>query len=403
MRIAFIHPRYPESDGTGASHSATQIVGSLSDRGHDVTVYCTEKPSEDTTDAFDTRYLDGSGYPGHPDLQTNSALQSRINEFGDFDILHSYLMSTIPAIASISRSSSVNSVVTLNAYGGICPKNDLRYLDKRECHSNGLLKCMYCSSLTSGGHDKHGRLKRTAYRVGRLELIRRAEKSHSDIDHFHALSPHIKETYGRFGYDAENITVVPNMLDERFLVENEADFRGPYRMLYVGYLHGHKGVDKLVPILKGLRDTSDKEFELTIVGDGARFSKIAQQAKEFGVEDKLIQKGHVEYSRLPSIYAEHDLFIYPGEWDEPFGRVFLEALATGTPVISSNVGSVDSIIGDAGIVTDGTIDSFVTAILNTTEQTSLLRMSENCDREIKRYEREKLVDQFESIYSEIES
>jgi archaellum biogenesis ATPase FlaH len=47
MEIAFIHPSWPGDEGTGATYTATQIVTGLAERGHDVTVYCTEKPSDE--------------------------------------------------------------------------------------------------------------------------------------------------------------------------------------------------------------------------------------------------------------------------------------------------------------------------------------------------------------------
>lgn len=42
------------------------------------------------------------------------------------------------------------------------------------------------------------------------------------------------------------------------------------------------------------------------------------------------------------------MFVYPGLLDEPFGRVLLEALATRTPILASDVGSTDYIVGPAG-------------------------------------------------------
>jgi hypothetical protein len=68
MQIAFIHPRFPSAEGTGATHSATQIVTGLADAGHDITVYCLEEPDKGAEiSGLKLRHL--SGHSKHPHTQ----------------------------------------------------------------------------------------------------------------------------------------------------------------------------------------------------------------------------------------------------------------------------------------------------------------------------------------------
>ncbi|WP_158589404.1 glycosyltransferase family 4 protein [Halococcus sp. IIIV-5B] len=400
MNTAFVHPSYPRGEGTGAAHSASRIVTGLVERGHDVTVYCTEQPPSglDVPDGMELVSLDLSGYPYHSGHQLNRALRDRMEEFDAYDLTHSYLMGAIPAMGDVATETSSATVVTLNAYGGVCPKNDLRYLDREPCTSNGLAKCTMCSLATSPGHDEFGTAYRAVSRLGDLKLVREGERKSHDIDGYHALSPHVESTYADFGFPEERITTIPNVLDERFCRPHGSDFEAPYDLLYVGSLDEHKGVDQLVPILARLNRRSSDAFQLTVVGDGGLRSELEAQTRSHGLESAVTFAGRVPNDDLPETYAAHDVFCYPGRWDEPFGRVFLEALATGTPTVASDVGSVGDIVGDGGRITDGTPDGFVDAILDLVRAGELRTVSEAAREKVEEYRAETVVPRFVALY-----
>lgn len=399
VKVGFVHPTYPQGEGTGATHSASRIVFELAGRGHDVTVYPWETPPDDATIDADVsvRSLDPSGYPYHSALQLDAALHDRIPEFDEYDVVHSYVMNAMPAMGAIAERTDAATVVTLNAYGAICPKNDLRYMDREPCTENGLAKCTACSLATSGGGEDSP-LYRSASRLGYLKLVREGERVADRIDAYHALSPHIAATYADFGFPPERLTVIPNILDERFRRPHEGDFEGPYDLLYVGSLAEHKGVDRLVPIVERLNRQVSEAVGLTVVGDGDLRSEMEHQAVESGLADHVTFTGWLPNDDLPAVFAAHDCFVYPGRWDEPFGRVFLEALATGTPVVASDVGSVVEIVGDAGVTTDGTVEGFVTALADLLAGDALSARSAAAAEEIEAYRTEAVVPQFEALY-----
>jgi glycosyltransferase involved in cell wall biosynthesis len=143
---------------------------------------------------------------------------------------------------------------------------------------------------------------------------------------------------------------------------------------------------------------SSEAFRLTVVGNGGLRSELEAQTRSHGLESAVTFAGRVPNDDLPGIYAGHDVFCYPGRWDEPFGRVFLEALATGTPTVASDVGSVGDIVGDGGRTTDGTPHGFVDAILDLVRAGELRTVSEAATRKVEEYRAETVVPRFVELY-----
>lgn len=401
MNIGFIHPSWPGSEGTGATHTATQIVDSLINRGHDIVVYCAETPPPDADLQLgvDVVALRKNLIP-HTNIALNRAVRSRINEFGQHDLVSSYLPSLIPALNDIAEETSASTVVTLNAYGCICPKNDLQYMDSRNCNSNRPSRCLPCLARTSHWSDDHSVPYQIASRLGNYSVIQSITPANLSIDGFHALSGHVKRTYASFDFPDERITVISNPVDNSFITPHKSKFIAPYSLLYVGYLEEQKGVE-LLPKMMSQLDNSEAEFNLTIVGDGGMRTQLEESAAKLGVQDAVDFLGHVSYNQLPTVYAHHDLFVYPGLWKEPFGRVFLEAMCAGTPVVATDVGAADEITGSAGVVTEPTATALAAEIESLVRQDLLTTLSQNTQTELKRYKPYRIGQQIQELYKSL--
>lgn len=395
MEIAFIHPRYPDSDGTGSTHDATQIIDTLRDLGHEVVPYCCAPPPGDVEWV---EVIDPGGVPPHTLTRLNRGVRARTSELSQFDVVHSYVP-LLPSLNELARSATV--VLTLESYKGLCPKMDLRYMDAERCRSNGTLKCTKCSILTSGGHADQGRLYRILSRMGDLRLINQVDPEEIRVDAFQAISPHVKDTFVEFGYPNDSIWVIPSILEEEFLVEHKSDFEPPFGLLYVGFLRESKGVQLLPAVVKRLDELADYDIHLTIVGDGPLRKKLKQQVRELGVADLVTFRGHVNHGDLPGIYAEHDLFVFPGLWEEPFGRVFMEAMAAGTPVVATNSGAARTIVGNAGKIVGSTTEELATEVHRAISDGELKKYAGNTRRQAERFRSESIGPQFDEMYEQV--
>jgi spore coat protein SA len=88
------------------------------------------------------------------------------------------------------------------------------------------------------------------------------------------------------------------------------------------------------------------QVEVSIAGDGekAYVDYLHQLARGSAARIRFL--GRVPHTELPAIYRSHDIFVFPSIWQEPFGLTHLEAMASGTPVISTDSGGHREFIKD---------------------------------------------------------
>lgn len=125
--------------------------------------------------------------------------------------------------------------------------------------------------------------------------------------------------------------------------------RRPY-VLYVGKLEPRKNLPVLIEAFSAI----SSEFpghQLVIVGNPGWDYEAVYQAARTALGKQIHFTGFVADTDLPTLYAAADLFVYPSSY-EGFGIPVLEAMACGTPVITSNVSSLPEVAGEAGLLVD---------------------------------------------------
>ena len=157
----------------------------------------------------------------------------------------------------------------------------------------------------------------------------------------------------------ERVVVVSEAADRRFHPMEPAevapilrtyDVQQPY-ILYVGALESRKNLPRLLEAYALLREWSP-QWRLVIVGARKwKFSPIFDAVQRLGLETHVTFTGYVEDEHLPALYAGADLFAFPSLY-EGFGLPVLEAMACGTPVVTSNASSLPEVAGDAALLVD---------------------------------------------------
>ncbi len=142
-----------------------------------------------------------------------------------------------------------------------------------------------------------------------------------------------------------------------------ADAPGQRTLLYVGRADPYKNIATLLQALARLRRDERMDVKLCIAGSpDPRYPEPAALAGKLGIAEAVEWTGYLSDEALVAAYRRADLLVHPSRY-EGFGLQILEAMACGTPVLSSNAGSLPEVVGDAGrMVGPDDTDAFVREI-----------------------------------------
>lgn len=119
---------------------------------------------------------------------------------------------------------------------------------------------------------------------------------------------------------------------------------------YIGRLVHYKGIGLLIEALAGLPETC----RLRIIGSGPDEGELRRLAAERGVAGRVEFLPAIPTTEVPAALAEMDVLALPSltqpNWIEQFGRILIEAMSCGVPVVGSNSGEIPNVVGEAGVV-----------------------------------------------------
>jgi glycosyltransferase involved in cell wall biosynthesis len=130
-------------------------------------------------------------------------------------------------------------------------------------------------------------------------------------------------------------------------------------VLSVGTLQPRKNFERLIEAyaqvrssVPPLRGRASSNVDLVIAGGtGWMYDGIYRRVEELRLQGQVHFPGYVADEDLPALYSLADLFVFPSLY-EGFGLPVLEAMACGTPVVTSNTSSLPEVVGDAGLTVD---------------------------------------------------
>ncbi|MGH9802588.1 MAG: glycosyltransferase family 4 protein, partial [Blastocatellia bacterium] len=134
-------------------------------------------------------------------------------------------------------------------------------------------------------------------------------------------------------------------------VLDKHQIRQPY-LLYVGTIEPRKNLLTLIRAYDELLRTTDHHPQLALCGGkGWLYEEVFKLIAELKLTDQVRFTGYVADEDLPALYSAAEAFVYPSLY-EGFGLPPLEAMACGTPAITSNVSSLPEVVGQAGLIHD---------------------------------------------------
>jgi len=205
------------------------------------------------------------------------------------------------------------------------------------------------------GRKQKGAFKQALYRIVIRQSCRNAR-------HIIAITEATKRDIVKLlKIDPAKITVVYEAASERYhqlvqpanleQIKRKFNITKPY-FLYIGQWRAHKNVVRLIRAFALLRRRYQLDYQLVLGSKiDSAYPEIISTIKELGLQDDVVLTGYLADEELPYLYNGAECFVFPSLY-EGFGLPPLEAMACGTPVVSSNVSCMPEVLGDAAVYFD---------------------------------------------------
>ena len=162
--------------------------------------------------------------------------------------------------------------------------------------------------------------------------------------------------------DPEKVQVVPNAIDTELLqdpgreecerVRERYQIRGRF-VLFAGIVKPHKNLERLIRAFARVKVQAGRnDLRLVLIGDDmSRYGSLRRTVESAGVRPDVRFFGFVPPRTLAALYRMASVFAFPSLY-EGFGLPPLEAMACGTPVVTSQLSSLPEVVGDGALLVD---------------------------------------------------
>lgn len=167
------------------------------------------------------------------------------------------------------------------------------------------------------------------------------------------------------------------------------------KFLYVGGLEEHKGI---INLLNAFNKIDNENITLTFCGDGSLKNYVIEASKN---DKRILYKGKLKKEKVNNEYRDSDVLIIPSIWDEPFGRVVIEANQFGTPVIGANKAGIREILENtnSGILFQyDDINDLKEKMNYMCDRKNIKKYYDNILNSIEEYSVEKQIENFSKFY-----
>jgi len=322
-----------------------------------------------------------------------------------FDVIHCMNLTSVHVIDVKKALGTIYNTAFLahmNSPLNVCPKGDLLINGEKECKKRfDFSTCFRCcmNSMTLGTRKNKFYSR---YNPFLFYLIYRRFKSiHRKLKKFDkliAISEYPKKRMEK--YTDKKIDVLYNIVNiEKFLTQKAIDNAVP-KILFIGQYTKIKGAKVLLDALKIVKK-KNISFECNYFGSGNLKEELEADTKAHNLDVNINDK--IPFSEVPEKYGEHDIVVFPSIVAEAFGRITIESMAAGKPVIGSRIGGIQYLIEDdvTGLLVEpGVPTQLADALIKLLKNKDLRnRLGENGKRTAKaKFSAEGIVEKAQQIY-----
>lgn len=172
------------------------------------------------------------------------------------------------------------------------------------------------------------------------------------VDQFVCYTEKAKQCLILEGVDENKISLIPLGIDLSLFYPSREKRTNPFTLLFVGRLVEEKGIIDLYQAFKK-SIVNTKNIKLYIIGQGPLENTLRTFIHSDNLQDAVLID-HRSYSEMPAVFRQADVLCVPSKktltWEEQYGMVFIEAMASGLPIISTSTGAIPHVVENAGIL-----------------------------------------------------
>jgi len=197
----------------------------------------------------------------------------------------------------------------------------------------------------------------------------------------------------------ENSYLLPHGVDSRFLTKEKIYSRdtAPLRIVTLSRLLVWKNIDKVLLALEKIQHG----FIFDIYGDGPAEEGLKDLLSKLTIQPYVNFKGYIPYEEVPDMLVNYDLFILPS-YKEKFGRVYIEAMACGLPVIGAKTCGMDGYIqeGVHGFTVNHKDVDEISNVINKfiSDDTLKITLGKNAKKLAEAFPWEEIINKLDCIY-----
>jgi glycosyltransferase involved in cell wall biosynthesis len=202
-------------------------------------------------------------------------------------------------------------------------------------------------------------------------------------------------------YPGKKIEVIPNGVDACFFSQRETvSTKDELTLLTVGRVSRQKNIERLVAVMKRLKDLHPGKFKLKIVGDGPERDRIEQLVADAKLEGEISFCGWIAREELPRYYQQADIFVLASDF-EGMPNVMLEAMASSLAIVATEApGTVDLVEPERNgfLVSKQRLEAFDEAVLRMKEDSRyLLKLQQSSYAIAQKYTWDNVTEAYEKL------
>ena len=250
----------------------------------------------------------------------------KIKEFNsDIMHIHKYNLSLSVSPLIAAKLLRKKTIVTFHDFGTLCANGWCVDKAGKPCDNPTSIKWVFKKSLSNKGFID----KLYDYIKNKVHIFLMKKFVDIYIGPSEAMTNYLRKIFNN-----KKVKHLPYFINDDWKFEDKK--RINKKILFIGRLEREKGLEYLIKALKYLKP----DISLDIIGKGPEEEKIRKLIKRLNIKNKVNFMGEVSNKDIRKHYYDSDVLIMPSVWMEQFGIVGLEAIASGTPVIASDMGGI---------------------------------------------------------------